>query len=121
MSEWVLGHNIVREIKENFNSERKCNEEFQITNPMQTKGSKMKKEDQILNVKWKSPPMGWIKGNFDGVAKGNLGKAGCGGVLRDHTCKIIDAIAIPIGISTSHKAEATKTLYMMRLVVEIGY
>ena len=121
MPGWVLGHNIVRAIKEHFNSQRKCNDEFQINNPMQTKGSKIKKEDQRQNVKWKSPPMGWIKGNFDGATKGNPRKAGCGGVLRDHTCRIIDAIAIPIGISTSHKVEATKTLYTMRLVVETGY
>ena len=65
--------------------------------------------------------MGWIKGNFDGAAKGNLGKAGYGGVLRDHTCNIIDAIAIPIGTSTGHKAKDTTTLYTMRLAVENGY
>ena len=46
MCEWVLGHNIVKEIKENFNSQRKCNDEFQFDNPMQTKGSKIKKDDQ---------------------------------------------------------------------------
>lgn len=71
---------------------------------MQTKGYKRKIDDQRKNVKWKYPPMGWIKGNFDGAAKGNPGKAGCGGLLRDHTSRIVDAIAIPIGISTSHKA-----------------
>ena len=121
MLEWVLGQNIVRAIKENFNSQRKCNEDFQIDNPMQTIGSKMKKEDQRLNIKWKAPPMGWIKGNFDGVAKGNPGKAGCRGVLRDHTCNIIDVISIPVGTSTSHKLEAIISLYTMRLVVKIGY
>ena len=65
--------------------------------------------------------MGWIKGNFDGATKGNPGKVGCGGVLRDHTCRIIDAIAIPIGISTSHKAKTMATLYTMRLAMDIGY
>ena len=88
---------------------------------MHTTVSKMKKENQRLNIKWKDPPMGWIKGNFDGVSKGNPSKAGYKGVLRDHTCNIIDGIVIPIGTSTSHKGEATATLYMMRLAVEIGY
>lgn len=60
---------------------------------MKTKGYKTKIDDQRPNVKWDSPPMGWIKGNFDGTAKGNLGKAGCGGVLRDHTSRIVDVIA----------------------------
>jgi len=76
-------------------------------------------KDRML--KWKSPPMGWIKGNFDDTTKGNHGKATCGGVLRDHTCRIVDAIAIPIGISTSHKVEAMKTLYTMRLAMESSY
>lgn len=65
--------------------------------------------------------MGWIKGNFDGATKGNPGKTGCGGVLRDHTSRIVDAISIPIVISASHKAEATTTLYTMRMVVDSGY
>lgn len=80
----------------------------------------MKKEDQRLNVKWKAPPRDWIKGNFDGPAKGTPGKVGYGGVIRDHSGNVIDAIAIPISISTSHKAKATATLYIMRLVVDIG-
>ena len=41
--------------------------------------------------------------------------------MRDQTCKIIDAIAIPIGISTSYKVEAMTTLYTMTLVVETSY
>ena len=32
---------------------------------------------------WSLPPEGWQKANFDGVAKGNLGAAGCGGVIRN--------------------------------------
>ena len=65
--------------------------------------------------------MGWIKGNFDGATKGNPSKVGCGGVLRDHTCRIIHAITIPIGISTSHKVEEMVALYNMRLAVETSY
>ena len=80
----------------------------------------MKKEDQRLNIKWKAPPRGWIKGNFDGATKGNHRKVGCGGVLRDHSGNIIDFIAIPIGISTNHKAEATATLYTTRVAMDIG-
>ena len=63
---------------------------------------------------------GWIKGNFDGAAKGNPRKAGCGGIIRDHAINTIDAIAIPIGILTSHRAEATAALYTMKLAVETG-
>ena len=69
---------------------------------------------------WNSPPNGWIKGNFDGAAKGNPGNVGCGGVLRDHMGNFIDAIAIPIGRTNSHIAEATTALYTMRIAVDLG-
>ena len=72
-------------------------------------------------IKWCVPPNGWIKGNFDGAAKGNLGRAGCGGVLRNHIGNVIDAIAVPIGHSNSHIAEATAALYTMKLAVDLGY
>ena len=65
--------------------------------------------------------MGWIKGNFDGSAKGNLGKARCGGVLRDHYSRVVDTIAILIGKSTSHKVEATTALFTMRIEVEFSF
>ena len=34
---------------------------------------------------------------------------------------VIDAISIPIGISNSHIAEATASLYTIKLVVDLGY
>lgn len=64
------------------------------------------------------PPEGWIKGNFHGVAKGNPKKVGCGGIIRDHLGNEINATTIPIGIYTSHRAEAIAALYTMRLVVK---
>ena len=67
------------------------------------------------------PPNGWIKGNFDGASKGNLGRAGCGGVLRDEVGNVIDSIAIPIGISNSHIAEFTAALYTIKLSFDLGY
>ena len=64
---------------------------------MHTTISKMKKENLRLNIRWKAPPIGWIKGNFDGTTKGNPRKVGCRGVLRNYSSYIIDVIAIPIG------------------------
>nr|POE95235.1 putative ribonuclease h protein [Quercus suber] len=43
--------------------------------------NKMKK---VIRVAWEKPALGWMKLNFDGSALGNLGKAGGGGLIRDH-------------------------------------
>ena len=58
--------------------------EIKISNPMNTKGTREIQENQRYNVKWRSPFMGQIKGNFDGSNKENPRKAGCGDILRDH-------------------------------------
>ena len=81
----------------------------------------MKIDNPRLIIKWYVPPNGWIKGKFDGVSKGNLGRVGCGGVLRDHVGNVIDAITVPIGHSNSHIAEATTTLCTMKLAIDLWY
>ena len=105
MPKWVLSQNIIRAIKENFKAQKNVPCGFLVDNPTHNTGPKNKVEDQRSNVKWKAPLRGWIKGNFDGVAKGNPKKVGCGGIIRDHIGNTIDAIAIPISISPSHKTE----------------
>lgn len=36
------------------------------------------KAPSIKEVRWLNPPVGWVKGNSDGAAKGFSGHAGCG-------------------------------------------
>ena len=78
----------------------------------------MKIDNPISTIKWNVPPNGWIKGNFDGAAKGNLGRVGCGGVLRDHVGNVIDAIVVLIGHSHSHIVEVATALYTMKLAAD---
>ena len=48
---------------------------------------------------------GWCKANFDGFAKGNPGKAGAGGIIRNTHGKGIVAISATLGMQTNHYAE----------------
>lgn len=47
---------------------------------------------------WYSPHPSWHKINFDGLAKGNPGPVGCGGVLRDHNGRFVSTVELPLGI-----------------------
>lgn len=116
----MLGQNIIRAFKENFKSQRNTDQTFPIDNPKLSDNPKLQNDNPRLTIMWNSPPNGWIKGNFDGAAKGNLGSAGCGGVLRDHMGNVIDVIAIPIGRTNSHITKAMAALYTMRIDVDLG-
>lgn len=70
-------------------------------------------------VCWSFPMEGWAKANFDGAAKGNPGKAGCGGVLRDSTCNFMGVVATPLGVQTNHMVEATGAYYIINLAMGI--
>jgi hypothetical protein len=44
---------------------------------------------QVGERNWKPPPLGSLKLNFDGASKGNPGRTGLGGVIRDSKGNII--------------------------------
>jgi hypothetical protein len=54
---------------------------------------------------WKPPPEGSLKLNFDGASKGNPGRTGMGGVIRDSQGKIIRLYTGSLGNSTNNAAE----------------
>ena len=44
-----------------------------------------KSKEEREKCKWTPPLKDWVKLNFDGVARGNLGVAGIGCIINDHT------------------------------------
>ena len=49
-------------------------------------------------VRWEKPPSGWTKLNMNGASLGNLGVAGCGGIMRDERGNWVVGFARRIGI-----------------------
>ncbi|KAK3232398.1 hypothetical protein Dsin_004279 [Dipteronia sinensis] len=54
---------------------------------------------------WIPPPAGVLMFNVDGLARGNPGKVGIGGVLRDFTWRILYLFSFFVGILDSSSAE----------------
>ena len=71
----------------------------------------MKPQSKRDGVVWISPPYGWVKENFDGSPKGNLGKAGCGMCLRSHLRDVLAFKCLSLPSSTNDMVEAFGLLY----------
>ncbi|KAK8492937.1 hypothetical protein V6N11_018754 [Hibiscus sabdariffa] len=54
---------------------------------------------------WCAPPLGCVKFNTDGTVKGSYGPTGIGGILRDHSGKVIAEFSKAIGLSDPTSAE----------------
>ncbi|CAN6695724.1 unnamed protein product [Malus baccata var. baccata] len=54
---------------------------------------------------------------MDGLAKGNLGHAACGGVFRDYAGYFLGGFSLSLGHHTSFNAE----LHAVTLVVELAH
>lgn len=60
-----------------------------------------------------------MKINFDGVAKGNPGREGCGGVIRDSNGICVAAIASPLVIWSNHIAKAMGVLEILKVARQL--
>jgi ribonuclease HI len=60
---------------------------------------------QVGERKWKPPPKGSLKLNFDGALKGNPGQTGMGGVIGDDQGKIRRLYTGSLGNSTNNVVE----------------
>lgn len=55
--------------------------------------------------KWTPPPPHIVLLNFDGASKGNLGKAGFGGIFRNHKGNVLQTFMGSIGWDTNNSVE----------------
>ncbi|GLJ36534.1 hypothetical protein SUGI_0734070 [Cryptomeria japonica] len=56
-------------------------------------------------VRWKTPPEGWAKLNFDGTSKGNPGIEGFGALLRGDSREVISVVYGSLGEAMNNEAE----------------
>ncbi|XP_042486172.1 uncharacterized protein LOC122066439 [Macadamia integrifolia] len=64
-----------------------------------------KKDYSMLEVIWYKPIWGWTKLNVEGCPLGNPGRAGAGGVLRDHRDSPVEALKKYLGVHSNYFAE----------------
>lgn len=118
---------ICRAIKENINIPHKNNKQWFVTdmNDMEKdiltewnlihKVCRSDNKNRRDNILWHFPDHDWIKVNFDGAAKGNRGKSGGGGAIRNAQGFCIAAFASPFGVQNNHVAEALAMLKSLQL------
>jgi ribonuclease HI len=67
--------------------------------------TKYGKVQQHVEINWQAPMAGWFVLNTDGSAKIGVGKAGCGGVLRNDTGVWMEGFAKGLGDATAYMSK----------------
>lgn len=76
----------------------------------------------VISRKWSSPPMSWIKMNFDGACFKEEGAVGLGVVARNRNGCFLEGHSLMIGANLDVEAsEAMGALDALRLVRQLGY
>lgn len=74
-----------------------------------------------VHVSWSKPSMGLIKVNVDGSVSSIGGKAGCGGVIRDHDGRWKGGFMASIGVCSIDEAEAWAVWHGLRFAISQGH
>ncbi|GLJ11789.1 hypothetical protein SUGI_0177080 [Cryptomeria japonica] len=72
------------------------------------------------NIKWIPPPSRFLKMNFDGACRGNLGEFGFGAIIRDEFGDMMGAKYGLLGVSTNNIAEVSALEAGLEWCVEKG-
>lgn len=82
-----------------------------------------KKASEIVEsfIRWVYPCVGWVELNTDGAAKGNLGNAGAGCLIRGHRGKLFEVFAMNCGVCTCTKAELLAIIHSLLIAWNAGH
>ncbi|KAK4733758.1 hypothetical protein R3W88_008019 [Solanum pinnatisectum] len=83
-------------------------------------GGKCIHDTKVTLVMWKSPLEHWVKLNTDDSALSNPGKVGAGGILGDHTGKMLLAFASPLGEGSNNRTEIEAAIFGLSWSLELG-
>ncbi|KAL4273617.1 hypothetical protein GQ457_13G028820 [Hibiscus cannabinus] len=78
-------------------------------------------EQPRLGVVWVPPVKGILKFNVDVAARGKLGLAGCGVLLRDWNNCILSLFSGPIGIAYSNEAKLQAICKALEMLMEFDW
>ncbi|XP_058746815.1 uncharacterized protein LOC131619766 [Vicia villosa] len=75
----------------------------------------------FMNVLWCPPPLGWVKVNIDGVARGNPVTMACGGLYRDSNAVHLGSFCDYMGEGNSELAEFWAAIIAIEKAVSLGW
>ncbi|KAK4274299.1 hypothetical protein QN277_017543 [Acacia crassicarpa] len=71
--------------------------------------------------RWTPPPFGWVKVSVDGAVARSSGKAGCGGVIRNHRGEWLIGFNQNLGMAGVVESEEWAILMGLRMAWEKGF
>jgi hypothetical protein len=74
-----------------------------------------KSPSSTIPDRWEPPPVGFIKLNFDGASKGNLGSVGLGGAFQNDKGELLRIYVGSLGIDSNNAAELQALLILWML------
>lgn len=78
------------------------------------------RQPRVMQIKWKPPDHPWIKLNTDGSYNETSNKAGGGGVIRDHTGRLLLAFTTPLDAHSALEAELLAMHHGLMIAKEFG-
>ncbi|GLJ54199.1 hypothetical protein SUGI_1161990 [Cryptomeria japonica] len=96
--------------------DRSMEKNWLLVTPTQLPKLSVKKGNR-KHIRWKAPPVGWLKLNFDGACRGNLKVFGFGAVIRKSEGKLLLGSYGAMGVTTNNEAEIQALLEGLKLCV----
>ncbi|GLJ16236.1 hypothetical protein SUGI_0272570 [Cryptomeria japonica] len=99
-----------------MNGFRSMEKNWLLVTPTQLPKLSVKKGNR-KHIRWRAPPMGWLKLYFDGACHGNPVVSGFGVVIRNSEGKILLGSYGAMGVATNNEAEIWALLEALKLCV----
>ncbi|GLJ49629.1 hypothetical protein SUGI_1052950 [Cryptomeria japonica] len=118
--EEVINGKIAKRKIRNYNDWDRRMEKFWLLKDPRPIVTSTKAKIDRENIRWKAPPMDWMKLNFDGASKGNPRDSSFGAIIRNNIGDPIYGVYGGLGFATNNETKIRALEAGLNLCVQIG-